>query len=86
MQSESVSLRQLRYHEEEPVSRVASRHCAIWNPDIGLLGAWDTDNIQTVQANEISATCVTDRLLHWAYLHQVSYTVCQGSNKYQQDP
>ena len=37
------------------------RHCAIWNPSLGLLGAWDTDNIQTIQANEVAASCITDR-------------------------
>lgn len=66
--SSGKGLRRLQFHEDETRSRVASRHCAIWNPDLGLTGAWDTDNIETVQANDISASCITDRLGTYAIL------------------
>ncbi len=61
VQESGVQRRQLQFHEAEPTSSVASRHCAIWNPDIGLSGAWDTAHIQTVQANQFAASCITDR-------------------------
>jgi hypothetical protein len=61
VQESGVQRRQLQFHEDEPTSNVASRHCALWNPDIGLSGAWDTAHIQTVQANQFAASCITDR-------------------------
>ena len=36
------SKRQLMFHENEEKTTIVRRHCAMWNPAIGLHGAWDT--------------------------------------------
>ena len=34
--------RQLLFHDDEEETTIMRRHCALWNPHIGLYGAWDT--------------------------------------------
>lgn len=47
----------LGYFDELDTSRVRQRHCAIWNPDIGTHGAWDTEGVRMVHASDTKATC-----------------------------
>ena len=37
--------RKLQFHGDDAPSEIKSKHCAIWNPSIGKLGAWDTEGI-----------------------------------------
>lgn len=46
--SREKSRRQLLFHADEEETTILKRHCAIWNNDIGLYGAWDTAHIRTV--------------------------------------
>ena len=39
--------RKLQFHGDEAPSEIKSKHCAIWNPSIGRLGAWDTEGINS---------------------------------------
>jgi len=62
------SRRQLLFHQNEEVTTILRRHCAIWNSHIGMFGAWDTEDIETVQIDEQGATCVTDKLGTYAII------------------
>ena len=63
--------RQLMFHENEEKSEIVRRHCAMWNPDIGLFGAWDTVDIETVSMDENSAVCLTDKLGTYAVVAEL---------------
>ena len=65
------SKRQLLFHENEEKTTIMRRHCAMWNPQIGLFGAWDTVDIETVAIDENSATCVTDKLGTYAIIAEL---------------
>ena len=39
---DSALRRQLLFHADEEETTIMRRHCALWNPHIGLYGAWDT--------------------------------------------
>eukprot|EP00090_Calanus_glacialis_P035198 TRINITY_DN60141_c0_g1_i1.p1 TRINITY_DN60141_c0_g1~~TRINITY_DN60141_c0_g1_i1.p1 ORF type:complete len:923 (-),score=185.92 TRINITY_DN60141_c0_g1_i1:73-2841(-) len=66
--SKEKSRRQLLFHQNEDVTSILKRHCAIWNPNIGMFGAWDTEDIETMQIDEQGATCVTDKLGTYAII------------------
>ena len=66
--SKEKSRRQLLFHEKEEVTTIKKRHCAIWNSGIGMFGAWDTADIETMQIDEQGATCVTDKLGTYAII------------------
>ena len=65
------SKRQLLFHENEEKTTIVKRHCAMWNPNIGLYGAWDTVDIETVAIDENSASCVTDKLGTYAIVAEL---------------
>ena len=65
------SKRQLLFHENEEKTTILKRHCAMWNPEIGLFGAWDTVDIETVAIDENSATCITDKLGTYALIAEM---------------
>lgn len=66
--SKQKSRRQLLFHQNEEVTTIQRRHCAIWNSGIGMFGAWDTADIETVEIDEHGATCVTDKLGTYAII------------------
>ena len=43
LKKKNGSTRKLLFHGDEEPDEIKSKYCAIWNPDIGTLGAWDTD-------------------------------------------
>lgn len=47
--------RKLHFHDESN-QKIGKRYCAVWNPDIGT-GAWDTDGMTTIYADDTVATC-----------------------------
>ena len=65
------SKRQLLFHENDEKTTVVRRHCAMWNTEIGLHGAWDTVDIETKAIDENSATCVTDKLGTYAIVAEL---------------
>jgi len=65
------SRRQLLFHQNEEVTTILKRHCAIWNPSIGQYGAWDTESIETMEIDELGATCVTDKLGTYAIIAEL---------------
>ena len=65
------SKRQLMFHENEEKTSILRRHCAMWNPEIGMFGAWDTVDIETVAIDENSATCITDKLGTYALIAEL---------------
>jgi len=69
--TETKSKRQLMFHEDEENPTILQRHCAIWNDDIGLFGAWDTDDIQTVDINEKFAVCKSEKLGTYAIVAEM---------------
>ena len=66
--------RQLMFHENEERTTILKRHCAMWNPEIGKFGAWDTVDIETVAIDEKSASCVTDKLGTYAIVAELVAT------------
>jgi len=66
--SKQKSRRQLLFHSNEEVTTILRRHCAIWNSNIGMFGAWDTEDIETLQIDEQGATCVTNKLGTYAII------------------
>jgi len=66
--SKQKSRRQLLFHSNEEVTSILRRHCAIWNSNIGMFGAWDTEDIETLQIDEQGATCVTNKLGTYAII------------------
>ena len=66
--SKEKSRRQLLFHENEIETSILRRHCAIWNLDIGLHGAWDIEDIETIEIDENGATCLTDKLGTYAII------------------
>ena len=66
------SKRQLMFHEFEDKTMIVKRHCAMWNPEIGLYGAWSTVDIETVTIDENSAVCVTDKLGTYAIVAELA--------------
>ena len=65
------SKRHLLFHENEEETTVVRRHCAMWNSEIGLHGAWDTVDIETKAIDENSATCATDKLGTYAIVAEL---------------
>ena len=47
----------LGYFDDLETTHIRARHCAVWNPDIGPNGAWDTDGVTTVHADSSVANC-----------------------------
>ena len=39
--------RKLQFHGDDAPSEIKSKYCAIWNPALGNLGAWDTEGMFT---------------------------------------
>ena len=37
--------RKLLFHGDEAPNEIKSKYCAIWNPAVGTLGAWDTEGM-----------------------------------------
>ena len=66
--SSEKSRRQLLFHDNEEETTIMRRHCALWNPHIGLYGAWDTQGITTERIDETGATCVTSTLGTYAII------------------
>ena len=66
--SPEKSRRQLLFHNDEEKTTILRRHCAIWNKEIGLYGAWDTKGIRTAKVDENGATCVTNKLGSYAII------------------
>jgi len=66
--SSEKSRRQLLFHADEEETTIMRRHCALWNPHIGLYGAWDTQGITTERIDETGATCVTSTLGTYAII------------------
>jgi len=65
------SRRQLLFHAGEERSAILRRHCAIWNPAIGLHGAWDTAGITTERVDETGAACATSKLGTYAIVAEL---------------
>ena len=65
------SKRQLMFHDNEERTTIMKRHCAMFNDEIGLFGAWSTVDIETVAIDENSASCVTDKLGTYAIVAEL---------------
>ena len=61
----------LGYFDDLDKSRVRRRHCAIWNPDIGTDGAWDTDGVKLVHASDTAATCHSTKFGTFAIIAEI---------------
>ena len=66
--SKKNSGRKLMFHQKENMTTIRKRMCAIWNYNIGMFGAWDTENIETVQVDEEGALCLTDTIGTYAII------------------
>ena len=59
------------YFDDLERSRIRTRHCAIWNPDIGTDGAWDTDGVKLVYIGDSAATCHSTRFGTFAIIAEI---------------
>lgn len=55
--SKETARRKIMFHEDEIKTSIDQRRCVMWNPDIGISGAWDTDGCTTVMSELDSTTC-----------------------------
>jgi hypothetical protein len=53
--------RSLKFHGDEQPNEIQSKYCVIWNPNIGPLGAWDTDDVKMVWSDDTLAECTSTR-------------------------
>ena len=51
--------------------RIKSRKCAIWNPDIGIYGAWDTDGVITKFTDHEVSNCIATKLGTFAIVVEI---------------
>ena len=51
--------RKLQFHGQPEDNEIKSKFCAIWNPNIGQLGAWDTENVKMIWSDETVAECTS---------------------------
>ena len=56
------SSRSLKFHDEDNSSIVTHRYCAIWNPDINGIGAWDTTGIKAIYTDDTVTSCFSTKL------------------------
>jgi len=59
------------FFDELDTSKVKRRHCAIWNPDIGSRGGWDTDGIKTIYTDDKVANCAATKLGAYAVVAEI---------------
>ena len=55
--SRETARRKILHHENEIKTSIDARRCVMWNPDIGLSGAWDAEGCTTVMSEQDSTTC-----------------------------
>ena len=55
--SRETARRKVLFHEDEIKTSIDTRRCVMWNPDIGVFGAWDSDGCTTVMSQQDSTTC-----------------------------
>ena len=55
--SKETARRKILHHEEEIKTSIDTRRCVMWNPDIGMFGAWDAEGCTTVMSEQDSTTC-----------------------------
>jgi len=53
--------RKLLFHGDEAPNEIKSRYCAIWNPAVGTLGAWDTEGIRMVWSDDTVVECISTK-------------------------
>ena len=61
----------LSYFDDLDQSKVRTRHCAIWNPNIGTGGAWDTEGVKLVHVGDSAATCHSTKFGTFAIIAEI---------------
>ncbi len=70
--SSSATARKTKgYFDELDSSKVRTRHCAVWDPSIGLHGAWTTEGVKTVHVDETVATCYATKMGSFAVVAEI---------------
>ena len=67
----ATSSRSLKFHDEDNSSIITQRYCAIWNPDINGVGAWDTANIKSIYSDDTVTSCFATKLGTFAVIAQL---------------
>ena len=57
-----ASAKQLKFHDDDDLNKKRRFYCAIWNPKLSDLGAWDTKGIKLVHSDGILATCYATKI------------------------
>ena len=55
--SKETTRRKILHHDDEVKTTIERRRCIMWNPDLGLHGAWDAESCTTVMSEQDSTTC-----------------------------
>jgi hypothetical protein len=67
----ATSSRSLKFHDESTDPTVQQRYCAIWNPDLNGVGAWDTTGVTSIYSDDTITTCFATTLGTFAVVAQM---------------
>ncbi len=65
--------RKLNWHNEPEGIQVVSHYCVIWNPTLGHLGAWDTEDVRldSISADGSTVECRSTKLGTFAVISEI---------------
>ena len=72
--------RKLQFHGSEEPDEIKSKFCAVWNPKIGNLGAWDTEDVKLVFSDQSVVECVSTRFGTFGIISEL-YEVSQDKSR-----
>ena len=67
----ATSSRSLKFHDESTDPTVQQRYCAVWNPDLNGVGAWDTTGVNSIYSDDTITTCFATTLGTFAVVAQM---------------
>jgi hypothetical protein len=70
----ATSSRTLKFHDESESALVEERYCAVWNPDINGIGAWDTNGVKSIYTDDTVTSCFATKLGTFAVVAKIHET------------
>ena len=64
-------LPQYVFHGNDEPNPIQSKYCAIWNPKIGSMGAWDTENVKMAWSDDYVAECISTKFGTFAIVSEL---------------
>ncbi len=69
--SDGYGRKLLGYFDDLEKTKVRARHCVVYDPQIGVHGAWTTEGVKTISVDEAVATCYATRLGTFAVVAEI---------------